>query len=53
MSKKCEYNQVSYDEDRNPVAGVEAWGVDKEELIKCLKLLISGVETVPVANPNG
>lgn len=46
--------QTSYDEFKKPVAYASIKGVSKEEAIKCLRLLIDGLERIPhVANPNG
>lgn len=46
--------QTSYDEFKKPMAYASIKGVSKEEAIKCLRLLIDGLERIPhVANPNG
>lgn len=47
-----DYSQVDYDEDFKPVAVVDAKGQTPELLLKCLRLLVKGLEDY-VANPNG
>lgn len=51
---EVQYQQIDYDEFKQPVAYASIKAYSTAEAIKCLKSLIKGLEQIPhVANPIG